>query len=69
MEGQGWLIISILNLAIVILQTIAMLGAGPFGLAALYGFGAADVAVWKLPKISGIMHTQRVCNEWATLCN
>ena len=67
--GGPRLAISILCLVIVILQTIAMLGAGSFGLAALFGFGAADFAVWKLPKMSGIMHTQRVCNEWAAQSN
>jgi solute carrier family 45 protein 1/2/4 len=76
--GQG-LAIGILNLAIVIPQMIITLGAGPwdawfgggnepaFVLAALFGFGAAVVAVWKLPKMSGTMHTRRMCNEWAAL--
>ena len=76
--GQG-LAMGILNLAIVIPQLIVTLGAGPwdswfgggnepaFVLAALFGFGAAAVAVWKLPKTSGTMHTRRVCNEWAAL--
>lgn len=76
--GQG-LAIGILNLAVVIPQMIVTLGAGPwdawfgggnepaFVLAALFGFGAAVVAVWKLPKMSGTMHTRRVCNEWAAL--
>ena len=49
------------------MQTLAMHGAGLFGLAALFGFGAAAVVVWKLPKTSGTMHTRRVCNEWAAL--
>lgn len=61
--GQG-LAMGILNLAIVIPQTIVTLGAGPldalfgggnepaFGLAALFGLAATGIAVWKLPRTS-----------------
>ena len=61
--GQG-LAMGILNLAVVIPQTIVALGAGPwdalfgggnepaFGLASLCALAGGTIAVWKLPRLS-----------------
>lgn len=68
-------------MAIVIPQTIVTLTAGPwdelfgggnapaFYAAAVFGFVAAVVAVWKLPVTAGVPRKKRglIANEWGVL--